>query len=353
MLTNQLMSVLRLVPLLLLSGAASFVQAASDAAVKHLDPKDFKQWLMPEVPPQPADNKMTTVRIELGRQLWFDPRLSSNGTRSCASCHSPTAGWADGETFSKGLNGKPLARHTPTIVNIGYNTSHSWDGRAPTLEAQIPPVLKNPNVMGTDLEKLLIWMNQEHTYKPVFDAAYPGEQINVTTLAKAIATFERSMISRNSSFDRWVAGDPAALNLSQKRGMALFMDRNKTNCIACHSAPNFMDNGFHNIGLAQFGTENADVGRYNQKPVAINKGAFKTPTLRDIEHSAPYFHDGSAKTLMDVVEHYAKGGEVRTNLSPNMKPLDLTQSDKEDLVAFMKALSSPLPPLTFPALPPN
>jgi cytochrome c peroxidase len=161
---------------------------------------------------------MTPARIELGRQLWFDSRLSGNGTKSCASCHSPTAGWADGEALSKGLNDKPLARHTPTIVNIGYNSSHSWDGRSPTLEAQIPPVLKNPNVMGTDLEKLLTWMNQEHTYKPAFDKAYAGEEINVTTLSKAIASFERSTISRNSPFDRWVAGDPSALTVSQKRG---------------------------------------------------------------------------------------------------------------------------------------
>jgi cytochrome c peroxidase len=350
---RQLLHWLRLASAFALICIAHAAQAASNELVERLDPNDFKHWLMPEVPPQPDDNKMTAARIELGKQLWFDPRLSGNGQRSCATCHFPAAGWGDGEAFSKGLNGKPLARHTPTIINIGYNSRHSWDGRSPSLEAQIPPVLNNPNVMGVDLEKLLVWMNQEHTYKPAFDKAYPGEKINITTLSKAIATFERSMVSRNSAFDRWVAGDNTALSPSQKRGLVLFMSREKTNCVACHSAPNFMDNGFHNIGLGQFGTENPDVGRYKEKPVAINKGAFKTPTLRDVEYSAPYFHDGSAKTLMDVVMHYAKGGEVRTNLSPNIKPLNLTQSEKEDLVEFMKALSSPMLQLSLPNLPPN
>jgi cytochrome c peroxidase len=351
--SRQIISALRFAPMFVSIGTGISTQAVSNEVVERLNPNDFKHWLMPEAPPQPENNKMTPARIELGRQLWFDTRLSGNGTKSCATCHSPTAGWGDGEPLSKGMNGKPLARHTPTIVNIGYNSSHSWDGRAATLEAQIPPVFKNPNVMGADLEKMLAWMNQENTYKPAFDKAYPGEPIDMTTLSKAIASFERSVISRNSPFDRWVAGDVKALSPSQKRGMALFMDRNKSNCVACHSAPNFMDNGFHNIGLAQYGSEDPDLGRYKQKPVAINKGAFKTPTLRDVEYSAPYFHDGSAKTLMDVVEHYAKGGEVRTNLSPNIKPLDLTQSEKEDLVAFLKALSSPLPSLIIPALPPN
>jgi cytochrome c peroxidase len=294
--TGQIVSALRLLPMLAAIVAAPASQAVSGGTIERLNPNDFKHWVLPETQPQPEDNKMTPARIELARQLWFDARLSGNGTKSCATCHSPTAGWGDGEALSLGMDGKPLARHAPTIVNIGYNTSHSWDGRAATLETQIPPVLKNPNVMGTDLDKLLAWMNQERTYKPAFDKAYPGEPIDVTTLSKAIASFERSVISRDSPFDRWVAGDPKALTAAQKCGMALFMDRNKTNCVACHSAPNFMDNGFHNIGLAQFGTENPDVGRL----------------------------------LMDVVEHYAKEGVVRTNLSPNIKPLDLTQSEKED-----------------------
>jgi cytochrome c peroxidase len=173
--------------------------------------------------------------------------------------------------------------------------------------------------------------------------------VNAKTLSKAMATFERTVISNNSSFDRWVKGDAKAMTSQQVEGFKVFSG--KANCMTCHSGANFTDSGFHNLGLASWGDKEPDMGRYAIKPIGLMKGAFKTPTLRDVARTAPYFHDGSAKTLMDVVEHYAKGGVVKTNLSPNMKPLDLSADDKKALVAFMEALTSPYKPVQVPELP--
>jgi len=204
--------------------------------------------------------------------------------------------------------------------------------------------------MNMDTAKLFKWLNANEGYKQLFAKAYPGEAIDANTVSKAIATYERTAaISNNSPFDRWVKGDKKAMTAQQVKGFELFTG--KANCAACHSAPNFTDNGFHNLGLASWGVTDPDMGRYAHKPVKTMKGAFKTPTLRDIERTSPYFHDGSAATLTDVVEHYNKGGVVKTNLSPSMKELNLTQTEKEALVAFMKALTSPFVKVQMPDLP--
>lgn len=333
--------------------ASALAQNTSNDIARRLDPADFKHWLLPPEPPYPVDNKPSPERIELGKMLFFDPRLSRNGIMSCATCHNPALGWGDGLPTARGFQEVLLDRATPTIVNTGYNSIQMWDGRRKTLEEQVMGPLQGGNLMNTDLEKFFKWMNSSPEYKSAFAKAYPGEPIGPATVSKAVAAFERSVVSRDSPFDRWVAGDTKAMTPQQLRGFALFIDPRKANCATCHAAPNFTDDGFHNLGLTSFGKDKPDLGRYNQRPVALMKGAFKTPTLRDVEYTAPYFHDGSAKTLMDVVEHYNKGGEVRTNLSPNMQPLNLSQSEKEALVAFMKALSSPLVSVTLPVLPPN
>ena len=172
-------------------------------------------------------------------------------------------------------------------------------------------------------------------------------------MAKAIANFERTVVSRNSRFDQWAAGNASAMNDSEVRGFAIFLDAEKGNCAVCHSGANFTDNGFHNIGLASFGNAEPDMGRYAEKPLKLMRGAFKTPTLRDIGLTAPYFHDGSAGTLAEVVRHYSQGGVVKTNLSPNMKTLDLTTEEESDLVAFLHALTSPPQTFALPVLPPD
>lgn len=171
------------------------------------------------------------------------------------------------------------------------------------------------------------------------------------TLAKAIASFERTVISNDTPFDRWAKGDKSAMSASAVNGFDLFMNPDKGNCAVCHSGPNFTDDGFHNIGLESYGQENPDMGRYAIKPIRILKGAFKTPTLREIGVTAPYFHDGSANTLDEVVEHYAKGGVVKTDLSPNMKALGLSETEKADIVAFLEALTSEEKPFELPVLP--
>ena len=336
--------------------AASWTTQAQELnknAVIALKRADFQQWKLAAAPPHPVDNKPSADRVALGKMLFFDPRVSRDGNMSCATCHSPAFGWSDGLPTGRGFQSQLLNRATPTIVNTAYNTIQMWDGRKKTLEDQaIGPLEASPE-MNTDLERFFAWINENDGYKKAFAKAYPAEPIGADTFKKAVASYERTVISRTSPFDRWIAGDKKAMTALQLRGLALFVDPAKGNCVACHAAPNFTDNGFHNLGLASFGNENPDQGRFAHKKVAALKGAFKTPTLRDIERTAPYFHDGSARTLLDVVEHYDRGGEVKTNLSSNMKPLHLTALEKEELVGFMKALSSPLTPTSFPQLPPN
>jgi cytochrome c peroxidase len=312
-----------------------------------------RQWLLPDLPPHPDDNAPTTARIELGKMLFFDARLSSERNLSCAGCHSPLYGWSDGLGTAKGFRSKVLGRASPTIVNSGYNTIQMWDGRRATLEHQAMGPMESMDEMAMNLDALFAWLAVNPSYRAAFAAAYPGEAIDKTTTSKAIAAFERTVISNDSPFDRWLRGDRHAMTARQVNGFRLFSDPNKGNCAGCHQAPNFTDNGFHNVGLASYGQENPDVGRFAIKPVSSLKGAFKTPTLRDVALTAPYFHDGSAATLLDVVAHYNRGGEVRTNLSTSVKPLSLSKDEMRDIVSFMEALTTPAKPFTLPQLPAN
>jgi cytochrome c peroxidase len=311
----------------------------------------LKEWLLPDVPPHPKDNKPTEVRVELGKKLFFDPRLSGDGNMSCATCHNPMLGWSDALPTAKGVKSKVLGRATPTITNTAYNSIQMWDGRKKSLEDQAMGPMEATVEMNMDTAKLFAWLQSNEEYTPLFEKAYPGMGINADSVSKAIASYERTVVSNNSPFDRWVKGDKKAMSKQQVNGFKLFVG--KANCAACHSAPNFTDDGFHNLGLASWGNENPDVGRYAQRPLRLMKGAFKTPTLRDIARTAPYFHDGSASDLEAVVDHYAKGGVVKTNLSPNMTEVKLSKQDKADLVAFMKALTSPYKAVSLPELPLN
>jgi cytochrome c peroxidase len=318
----------------------------------------LSKWLLPAQPPAPADNQTTPERVKLGEMLFFDPRLSGTGQVTCVSCHFPERGWSDGMPTSVRFMGEVMNVASPTIVNIGYNSIFMWDGRQPTLERQaiggqgikadINAGMAEFGIKdGVHLERL----KQVQGYLALFEQAYPGQGISRETIGKAIAAFERSVVSNTSPFDRWIKGDEKAMNAQQIRGFASFIDPEKGNCGVCHWAPNFTDNGFHNVGLQSYAVEKPDLGRYKQRPVRLMRGAFKTPTLRDIALTAPYFHDGSARLLRDVVDHYARGGIVHDNLSPNLKPLALTDEDKDDLVAFMQALTSPQPPYVYPVLP--
>jgi cytochrome c peroxidase len=251
----------------------------------------------------------------------------------------------------KGNKSMVLGRATPTVINTAYNSIQMWDGRKATLEDQAMGPMEAKVEMNMDTAKLFAWLNASESYRQLFATAYPGQDINADTVSKAIASYERTVVSNNSPFDHWIKGDKTAMTQQQVRGFELFVG--KANCSTCHSAPNFTDDGFHNLGLSSYGKPEPDMGRYTQKPIRMMKGAFKTPTLREIARTAPYFHDGSAATLMDVVEHYNIGGVVKTDLSPGMGPLNLSQQDKENLVAFMQALSSPYQAVTLPELPLN
>jgi cytochrome c peroxidase len=306
-------------------------------------------WQLPAAVPMPKENVSTAARVELGHALFFDPRMSGNGAMSCATCHNPSLGWSDGLKTAVGFNGKVLGRATPTITNTSFNTQFMWDGRKKSLEDQALGPMKTPEEMNTDFSAALGRLNAVQGYKVMFEKAYPGEGISEDTIAKAIAAFERTVVVNDSPFDRWLAGDSKALTQAQWRGFKIFADPERGNCAACHSAPNFTDNGYHNIGIASAGEP--DLGRFNIRKVASMKGAFKTPTLRDIEMTAPYFRDGSATTLDAVVEHYVRGGDDRSNVSPSLKPLDLSETDKQDLVAFMKSLTGRRKTLSVPTLP--
>lgn len=308
-----------------------------------IDPA-LKVWLLPETPPSPGNNVTTPERAALGGALFFDARLSGDGKLSCASCHNPEFGWSDGQPTAVGFGQKVLHRASPTIVNVGYNSIHMWDGRARTLEKQALGPMMAAEEMNSPMEDIVGWISRQPEYISGFRAAYPNEGISLTTLAKALAAFQRTVVSRDSAFDRWIKGDASAMTAQQIRGFEIFRDPEGGNCEVCHSAPNFTDNGFHNVGLASYDREDPDMGRFAHVPIGVLKGAFKTPTLRDIERTAPYFHDGSAATLAEVIDHYARGGVTDTDLSPNMKPLTLSAQDKSDLVAFLKALSSPNTP---------
>ncbi len=311
----------------------------------------LQEWLLPDQPPYPENNEPNIHRVALGKMLFFDPRLSGDGNMSCASCHNPMLGWSDGQSKALGHKSKVLGRATPTIINTAFNTIQMWDGRERTLEDQALGPLEAEEEMNMDFYSLFSWLKNSERYKAAFNQAYPGEEITRETVSKAIASFERTIISNNSSFDRWVKGDETAMTAQQVRGFKVFLDKDKGNCVVCHQAPNFTDNGFHNLGLASFDVESPDLGRYEEKPINLMRGAFKTPTIRDIELTAPYFHDGSAETLEDVVEHYITGGVVKENISPNMKSLTLTAQEKADLVEFMHALTSFPTMFVLPGLP--
>lgn len=330
---------------------ASYTTYAADTSyVYKAGHKSLQEWLLPHVP-FPADNKPTKERVALGKKLFFEPRLSGDGNMSCASCHSPLFGWSDGLATARGAKSKVLGRASPTVVNTAYNSIQMWDGRKSTLEDQALGPMLSSDEMNIDIGAAIAFLKSDETYTADFAKAYPGEPISELQLAKAIASFERTVVSNNSPFDRWVKGDKKALTADQINGFKVFVDPDKGNCAVCHSAPNFTDNGFHNIGLKSWGFDNPDMGRYAIKPIGLMKGAFKTPTLRDITLTAPYFHDGSAMTLEDVVEHYVKGGVVTTNLSPNMKKLSLSQKEQQDLVVFLESLTSPQEPFLLPLIP--
>lgn len=295
--------------------------------------------------PVPADNPQTDAKVELGKQLYFDPRLSYDGTISCASCHDPEKGWSNSDTFATGIKGQRGGRSAPTVINAAYHPLQFWDGRADKLEGQALGPIQNPIEMGHTIDACVECLEAIPGYKKQFKEVF-NSGVTAEGIAKAIAAFERTVLSGDAPYDAFVAGDTKALSEAAARGKEIFF--NKGHCTACHSGPNFSDASFHNIGVGM-DKEKPDEGRMVISKLLGDRGAFKTPTLREIARTAPYMHDGSIKTLEEVVEHYAKGGTANAQLDEEIYEIKLTDQEKKDLVTFMKeGLASKSYPLVKP-----
>lgn len=300
----------------------------------------------PREVPHPEGNFFSKERYELGRALFFDPRLSRSNWISCASCHNPALGWGDGLPLAIGDSMKILERRTPTLLNLAWAEILMWDGRASSLEEQaLGPVVSEVE-MNLPLESLVRKISAIPGYGPLFEKAYPGEGITPQTMSKAIANFERQIVSAPADFDRWVDGDEKAISTSAKRGFVLFNE--KALCSKCHSGWRLTDDSFHDIGVPD-----DDKGRGKILPmIPVLQHAFKTPTLRNLAQRAPYLHNGSEATLADVIAFYNQGGKAkRSNQSEHIKPLGLTKAEIQDLLNFLATLNSQDPEMSIPSLP--
>jgi cytochrome c peroxidase len=340
--------------------------------------RKYKADLPPAIPEDvwamlvPEDNPMTEAKVALGRDLYFDKRLSIDNTVSCATCHDPKAAFAEPKQFAEGVGGKRGARNSPTVFNAMFNVEQFWDGRAATLEEQAKGPIINPLEMAMTSHDLVIErLKKDPAYVKRFQEVFGGPP-TIADVAKAIAAFERTLVSADSPFDRLQAGDAGAMSEAAKRGFELF--KGKGRCITCHefnaSSPFFTDFKYHNIGvgmkatanfeglarkvqqMAQEGKLNAEsidtlsltegfseLGRFIVTRQPKDLGAFKTPTLRNVELTAPYMHDGSQKTLREVIDFYNKGGEPNPNLDGGMRALELTDQEINDLIEFLNALT--------------
>ena len=269
--------------------------------------------------PVPDENPLTAEKIALGRRLFSDRRLSRDATIACASCHDPNRAFSDGRQVAVGVSGRAGRRNAPALLNRGYGRAFFWDGRVPTLEEQVLRPIEDPTEM--DLT--------------VVDAA---RRVHLTpeALSQALASYVRSILSGNSPTDRFVNGDRDALSSVQQEGLRIF--RGKANCTACHIGPNFTDEQFHNTGVAWRNRQLVDEGRFAVSGNLHDHGAFKTPTLREIARTAPYMHDGTVATLNDVVGFYDRGGNENPFLDPELRPLRLTEPEKQALGTFLESL---------------
>lgn len=288
----------------------------------------------------PLDNPLTAEKVELGKRLFFDSRLSLDGSLSCATCHDPEKGFSNGRAVTEGVSGQNGSRNVPMLVNRIYGSMQFWDGRAETLESQVLGPLFNPDEMAMNENLLLQRLRTDATYQRLFDEAFGTPEPTVDRVSKAIACFERTLFTGATAFDEYEwNGIETALSESAKRGVLLF--RGKARCSTCHIGPNFTDERFHNLGAGE-GSGQKDAGRAAVTGNPDDFGKFKTPSLRNIERTAPYMHDGSLSHLEDVIEFYNRGGRPNLHLDAEMKPLALTDTEKADLLAFLKSLTGPV-----------
>jgi len=319
-------------------GATALALGLSAAAVQADDIAEYMDFFeaLPYLPPIPADNSMTPEKIELGKMLFFEPRISASGVISCATCHNPALGWADRIPRAVGHGGQVGERNTPTVLNSGFLDSQFWDGREPDLEGQALGPIQADVEMAMTLAEAIERLKEFDIYHEHFSAAFPDDPdpINQQNVAYAIATFERTLNTPNSPLDRFLAGDVQAMSTQQVEGMKLFVD---AGCVACHNGPALTDSNFHRFELPG----SRDEGRYLVTGDEADMFAFRTPTLRNVAVTYPYFNNGSVDTLHDAIQL----------MGQQMLGQDFTEEELDQLVAFMDALTGEMPQITPPALP--
>jgi cytochrome c peroxidase len=296
--------------------------------------------------PFPKNDPYSEEKSTLGRMLFYDPLLSGSRTLSCASCHNPSLSWGDGLPRAIGENQKHLPRRTPTLLNVAWVPKLAWDGHFRNLEAVAFGPISSPDIMDMPEKKLIGRLKAIPGYVDAFHAAFGEGDITRREVEMAIATFERSIVSGEAPFDRWIKGNKKAISEAAKRGFDLF--NGKARCASCHSGWTFTDSSFHDIGTAT----GDDIGRGKLFPTSVKlRYAFKTPTLRDVVRRAPFMHDGSVATLQEVIDLYDRGGIDRPSRSVLISPLKLSSQEKSDLIAFLETLTAAPEPVSMPTLP--
>jgi cytochrome c peroxidase len=285
--------------------------------------------------PVPHENPLTQRKVALGRRLFYDRRLSRDGSLSCAGCHDPARAFTNARQTARGINGASGRRNVPTLVNRAWGASYFWDGRAPTLEQQALGPMLNPGELGATPDHVVA-LARSRGYLSEFRAVF-GHEPTVSDVAAGLASYVRTIVSADSPFDRFVSGNTGALSKSATRGSVLF--RTKARCVTCHAGPLLSDEQFHNTGVAWRTGVPTDEGRFRVTRLAADRGAFKTPTLREIRRTAPYMHDGSVPTLAAVIQFYDGGGISNPELDREIRPLHLSRAEKHDLLAFLLALT--------------
>ncbi len=299
--------------------------------------------------PHPEDNPYTTEKAELGKHLFFDPRLSGSRQIACASCHDPDLGWGDGRRRPFGHDRLEGGRNSPTLLNAGHHQLLMWDGRFARLEEQAIAAIINPIEMNAEIATVLDRLSAIRGYDDMFSQAFGSDGISEERMAQAIATFVRTINSRTSRLDRFISGESRQLDDAQLRGLHLF--RTKARCMNCHHGPLLSDGGFHNLGLHFHGRRLEDLGRYELTGNPADAGAFRTPSLRDVTLRGPWMHNGMFHSLESVINFYNAGGAHPTPrqtspdrgaipaTSPLLRPLELTAEERADLLAFLEAIS--------------
>ncbi len=290
---------------------------------------------LPHVP-WPDSNGYSPQRAKLGKLLFFDGRLSGNGLVPCSFCHDPAHAFSGTTAFSPGVTGRLTGRHTPTLINRAYGKSQFWDGRAPTIEDQVIIPVTHPDEMGITADAAMKVIAGVPGYAPLFAAAFGDSTVTFDRMAKAIATFERTILSGNSPYDRFLAGDKTALNKEQREGLDFF--NGKGECAECHSGPDFTNEKFANLGIGM-DRQHPDPGREVVTHKRGDFGRFKTPTLRDLAHRGPYMHDGRFQTLGEVLDFYAKGGIPNPHVDERLLQFYMDAKTKAALLAFLDSLN--------------